>query len=319
MNATEPGPASAPAEFAMGLDEVGTFVSAVEFGSLAAAARYLGVPRSTVSRRLARLEERLNIRLLARTTRKVSLTEEGRAYFERVAPAIETLRLAGREAAEVSDAPVGTVRLTAPVDFGQGGLAILIERFAAAYPEINLHIDLTDRIVDLVAEGFDLAVRAGPSALADSSLVARRVAIGHFQCFASPRYLEAHPAPTTPAELKDHQCVLFRPKGGQARWQLCHPEEGTVEVDVHGRITCTEFGFVRAAARANLGIGLMPAFQAAPDVDSGDLVPVLPGWSQDGGIVSLMMPSGRLLPAKTRVLVDFLVDWFGDQAAIRHR
>lgn len=287
------------------LNEVTTFVRVVETGSMHGAARLLGVPRSTVSRRVARLEEVLGVRLLKRTTRRMSLTEEGQRFYERVAPALEVIEGASSEAKESSGEPTGTLRVTAPVDFGHAVLGELVAAFLRRHPKVSVEVDLSNRYVDLVQEGFDVAVRAGP--LQDSSLVARKLATVDLWLFASPAYLDERGAPGSPEDLARHDCVLFRPKRGAERWRLSRGDD-EVTVEVTGRVSTGDFAFLRTLVRGGAGVGYLPAFLAARDVDEGTLVRVLPPWTLGGSPVHVVTASGRHLPAKVKAFRDFLVE-----------
>ena len=291
---------------AEGLDDLATFVRVVDASSIAGAARQLGVPKSTVSRRISRLEERLGVRLLARTTRSMRPTAEGEALHRRAAGPLEDLENAAAVIADAGDVPRGLLRVTAPVDFGRL-CAPIVADFMAEYPEVSVHVDLSARQVDLVAEGIDLAIRGGT--LADSSLIARKLATVELQLFASPGYLEAHGTPRRLKDLAGHQCILFRPDGDTQRWTF---EGGKKEesVEVRGRLATGEFSFVRSACLTGLGIAIMPAHLANDACDAGRLVRVLPKRFSARGAISLVYPSARHLPAKARAFRDHIIEAF---------
>ncbi len=292
----------------MMLDEIAVFVQVVEAGSFTAAARKRAVPKSTLSRGVARLEDALRTPLLQRTARKVALTDAGRAFFERVAPHVAGLRDAAVVAGERDEAPRGTLRVTAPVDLGEAVLADVFTRFAARYPQMRLDVDLSTRVVNLVEEGFDVAVRAS-SKLKDSSLVARKLAETTMMLYASPAYVAKRGMPRTPEELSKHECVLFRPVDGRAEWPLA--KDGDVRtVPVSGRVGSNEFSFVRSILRSGAGVGPLPGFFGAPEVAEQRLVPVLPGWSWHTGSLYLVYPGARHIPKKVTVFRDFLVESF---------
>jgi DNA-binding transcriptional LysR family regulator len=289
----------------MNLNEIAVFARVVELGSFTRAAEQLGVPRSTVSRAVARLEERLGVRLLQRSTRALRLTDAGVAYHERVAAALGLIADAEGEVSHLQGAPRGTLRITAPYDIGVGFLAGIVARFTARYPEVRVDSVLTGRLVDLIAEGFDLAVRAGR--LRDSSLMSRNLGAMESRLFAAPAYLEARGQPASPEALRDHDCVLFRPQSGKARWRLTGAA-GTVLVEVSGPIGADDFSFVRAAVCAGAGIGLLPWFLCADDVAAGRLVRVLPRHEQTGVALHVVYPPTEHLPPRVAVFRDFLIE-----------
>jgi DNA-binding transcriptional LysR family regulator len=285
------------------LNHVDTFVRVVEAQSFTAAARALGVPKSTVSRRVSALEESLGVRLLRRTTRKLSLTEAGASYFDRASRALAAMYEASVAASDADAEPRGTVRLTAPVDLGVDVLADMLTRFAAIHPSIHVDLALSSRRVDLVEEGFDLAVRAGR--LDDSSLIARKVALGEGRLFASPAYLERAGAPKKPADLTKHTFVMFRPKHGQMELSLEGPK-GVEHVTVKGPLGVDDFSFVRRALLAGAGIGLLPGIYGA-HACSGGLVHVLPKYAHRSPGLHVVYPSGRYVPQRVALLRDFLI------------
>jgi DNA-binding transcriptional LysR family regulator len=278
------------------LNDVVALVQVVDAGSFTAAAAVLGLPKSAVSRRVARLEEALGVRLLQRTTRSLHLTDAGLAYHTRAAAALGALTEAKDVATEATGEPRGTVRLTAPVDMGGAVLASVLAGFSRAFPKVNVDVELTGRLVDLVAEGFDLAIRAGQ--LRDSSLVARRLAEAHMVLFASPEY-----------DLAKHACVLFRSKQGEAKWTLEGPR-GKESVVVRGSITGDDFSFVRSVAAEGGGIALAPVPGTAADFAAGRLVAVLTDHHGPSSPVNLVYPSARFLPQRVAVLRDYLLKNF---------
>ncbi|MFO0645979.1 MAG: LysR family transcriptional regulator [Polyangiales bacterium] len=292
----------------MMLDEIAVFVQVVEAGSFTAAARKRAVPKSTLSRGVARLEDALRTPLLQRTARKVALTDAGRVFYERVAPHVAGLRDAAVVAGEREEQPRGTLRVTAPVDIGEALLADVFVRFAAKNPHVKLDVDLSARTVNLVEEGFDVAIRASQR-LKDSTLVARKLCEPETHLYASPLYLARKPAPQKPEELSKHDCVLFRPVDGQAEWPLAN---NGVErhFTASGRLGGNEFSFVRSMLRAGAGVGPLPGFFAAMDVADGRLVRVLPEWSWGSVSIFIVYPGARHIPKKVTVFRDFLIEAF---------
>ncbi|HYP90290.1 MAG TPA: LysR family transcriptional regulator [Polyangiaceae bacterium] len=293
----------------MDLNLVTAFVRVVEQQSFTSAAKALGLPKSSVSRRVTELEEELGVQLLHRTTRKLALTEAGRSYYEQAEKALTELQAAAESATGMDTEARGIVRVTAPFDIGVMGLADIVAEFVREYPEIHVDLSLTSKVVDLVAEGFDLAIRAGHSR--DASLVVRRVGTAALGLYASPAYLKAHGRPRALADLGEHDCVLFRGKHGKALWRL-HTDDGEpASIEVRGRVNVDEMLFVRQAVGAGLGIGLLPTIVIATCARVGALEPierVLPEFSMGGADVAVATPSGPKRPRRVTILRDFLVE-----------
>lgn len=288
------------------LDDLDVFVRVAQGGSFTKAARALGVPKSTVSRAVARLEDRTRVQLLERTTRAVRLTDAGRALAEEAAPHTEGLREALQVVGEEAAHPRGTVRITAAPDLS-AILGELVARFSALHPTIGVEVDLSTRMVDLVRDGFDCAFRATSRKMDDASLVVRRLGVSHIQLYAAPSFVARHGTPRAPSELADYEHVLFRAKR-EARLVLLGPRGARAEVRVTGRIVADEFPFLGATLRAGAGIGPLPVFHAAADVEAGRLVPVLPDWSWPAGDLLFVYPRGRHVPRRLALLRDFAVE-----------
>jgi DNA-binding transcriptional LysR family regulator len=288
------------------LDDVALFVRVVDEGSFTRAARSVGVPTSTVSRTLTRLEEALGTRLLQRGSRKITLTEAGTVLLTEARAPLVAVREALVAASEEQRQPRGVLRLTAVADLSPL-VATLVTTFTTRFPEVSVDAMLTSRTVDLVAEGVDVAIRAAKE-LRDSSMVARRIADLQAWLVASPDYLKRRGTPVAPDDLRDHDCVLFRARGGRARWPL--RRDGTkVTVDVRGRVAGDDFGFVHGAVAEGAGIGLCPAFLCSDDVDDKILVRVLPTWTAGSGSLYLMYPGGKHLPSKVAAFRDHALEW----------
>lgn len=281
------------------------FLAVVDTGSFTAAAKRLGLAKSNVSRRVARLEESLGARLLERTTRKQRLTEVGETYHGQVIGAVDQLAEAARSVSELQGRPRGRLRVTAPADWNEA-MGHLVAQFSAEQPEIQVEVDLSQRKVDLVAEGFDVALRAGR--LEDSSLIARSVGEGAGHLYASPELLQRHPEPTTPDELAELAFVLFRGRQGEATLQLEGPQ-GPEEVTIRGVITAQDFGFVRHAVVHGAGVGFLPDFVAAAELEADRLCLLLPDYCLRRSAFHLIYPSARFVSPKVRVFVDFCVEW----------
>lgn len=293
------------------LDAVLVFTRVAQLRSFSAAARQLGLPKSTVSRRVSGLERRLGARLLHRTTRRLNLTDVGELYFARCERVIADLEEAERAVLELQTVPRGLLRVTTPVDFGLDVPARLIAAFQLAYPQVQVLVTATNARVDLIADGFDVALRAGN--LPDSSLVARKLFGTHSGLYASPDYLARRGAPARPRELVEHDCIVFGRDRLQTSWRLRGPE-GEIEVDITGRFGCNDFNFARGAAIGGMGIARLPEFGCSEHERTGQLVRVLPAYVSDGGSLYAVYPSQRHLTAKVRAFVDFAAEhiagWF---------
>jgi len=286
----------------MDLNRIAAFARVVEAGSFTAAASVLGVRKSSVSRSVAALEAELGIRLLQRTTRRLSLTEAGHAYYDRARDALAGLDEAREVVSSLGTEPRGVVRLTAPVDLA-GELAPITGQFLREHPRVRVEVMLTARYVDLVKEGFDLAVRAG--VLADSSLVARKLGETAMGLFASPEYLERRGRPRRLVDLVHHDCILFRAGGSKATWRL-QGRHGEERVVVEGRVDADELTFVRGMLLAGSGIGMAPVQSFAPLVESGRLERVLPQYARHGAALHIVWPNRRFEPAAASLFRDAL-------------
>jgi DNA-binding transcriptional LysR family regulator len=301
----------------MDLNRAAVFVRVVDEGGFTAAARALRLPKSSISRAVALLEEELGARLLQRSTRKVRLTEAGTAFYERAARGIAGVQEAADAVADLQGTLRGRIRLTAPADAATWLMAPLIARFVAEHPAVHVELVLTARVVDLVTEGFDFAMRA--AALTDSTLVARRLAPVEVRLYAAPSYLARRPAPATVAELAQHDCVLFRPERGRATWTLRGPDGDAQQVSVRGPIGADDFAFLQQAAVAGAGIALLPSFLCrAAGAAPGALVPVLPGFATPAaGNWHLVYPSARYLPRRAAVFRDLILAELGEAPTTR--
>ncbi|WP_437730719.1 LysR substrate-binding domain-containing protein [Sorangium sp. So ce1335] len=300
-------PSKAPCPRPPQLDEIAAFARVAELGSFTAAAAQLGVPKSTVSRAVTRLEEGLKVRLLQRSPRAVALTEAGRRFFGDVAPHIAGLRDAAQALDAYQGQPQGLIRLSAPPDSGDPFLGEMLVEFGARYPLLAVEVDLSSRQVDLLREGFDVALRASRE-LPDSSLVARKLHDSDVQLFASPSYIARRGLPRAMDELADHERVVFLPSARRGQWPLDHAD-AVRDAMATGRIATDNFQLIRSVLRAGGGIGPLPRLLAAPDLASGRLVHVLPEWSQRAGTLYLVYPSARHVPRNVAVFRDFAVAW----------
>jgi DNA-binding transcriptional LysR family regulator len=294
----------------MGLEDIGTFVEAVERGSLTAAARELGVPKSTVSRRIARLEKDLGHELIRRSSRTFRLTEVGEAFYRRSAPAIKDLAEATQTIADVGSEPEGDLRITAPIDLGSSpSLVAHLVAFRAAYPKVRLVIDLSDRFVDVAAEGFDVALRIHQAPLEDrTTLKVRRVGPFTVGLYASPAYLDRVGRPTHPSELARHEVVGISRLGTDERWMLRRAQSKPMPFAVRASLVTTNMSFVPAALEAGAGIGLVANFIAQPALARGSLERVLPEWEVPAASLSIVWPETRHASSRLRAFLDFTAE-----------
>ncbi len=283
----------------MDLNRAATFLQVVESGGFTAAATALGLPTSSVSRSIAKLEEDLGVVLLERTTRRVALTEVGRAYFERVREALAGLDEATAVALDAAREPHGLVRIAVPADFAPA-LAPVIAAFLRLYPKIRIEVSGSARSADLVGEHADLGLAHGK--LPDSSLISRRVGETPHHLYAAPSYLAGRGTPASLAELEDHDAILHR--SGSGSWELTGPG-GVEAVSVTGVVSGDHLGFVIDMTVAGLGIALLPAFAAAPHLRSGTLVELLPAYGATIHL-QLLTQASRRLPYRVALLRDFL-------------
>lgn len=290
-------------------DEMEAFVRIVEAGSLTGAADQLDVAKSAVSRRLAELERRLGVRLLTRTTRSMTLTDAGQTYYQRVRDVLAAVEDAECTVREESGSVSGRIRLAAPLSFGIAHLGPALREFARVHPAVEFDIDLNDRQVDLVAEGFDLAIRI--ASLADSRLAARRLTRVRRAVLASPGWWAEHGTPATPRDLAEHQALEYSnaPRSGWA-YQASNGSRRSVQVPTAMRANNGEF--LRDAAIAGMGVVLQPNFITHRAIDAGELVPVLTEYDWQALDAWAVYPRSRFLPQRVRALVDFLATRFGD-------
>jgi DNA-binding transcriptional LysR family regulator len=291
------------------------FAKVVEQGSFARAADRLSTSTSTVSRHVADLEAHLGVRLLNRTTRRLSLTESGQAFLERVVQLLADLEEAEATVTASAVEPRGTLRLTAPITFGERYLAPAVAAFAARNPHVRFDVELSDRIVDIVDEGFDLAVRIGSAG--SQALIARRIGTTELVCCASPGYLAREGTPAVPADLARHRCLTYAYLAPRDVWRFRDGEGGEHVARVAGPVHANNGRFLAAVAAADGGITLEPDFIVGDDVRAGRLVTLLPGFAPPSGPIFAAYPSRRHLSAKVRAFVDFLAQRFEHEAPWR--
>lgn len=284
------------------------FARVVETGSFTRAAEQLGISRAMVSKHVMELENRLGVRLLNRTTRKLSLTEAGASYYGRTAQIIAEIDEAEQAASRMNLQPRGLLRVNAPMSFGTLHIAPAIPDFIAAYPDVAVELTQNDRVVDLIEEGYDLAVRVGK--LPDSSLIARKLAPCRRVLCASPAYLAKRGEPKRPSDLTGHDCLDYTYSPERNLWRLRGPE-GEVQVRVDGSFRANNGDTLRAAAIAGLGLISSPSFIVGEDFRSGLLKPVLCDYRPTELGIHAVYPHNRHVSAKVRSFVDFLAERFG--------
>jgi DNA-binding transcriptional LysR family regulator len=290
------------------LDDMIAFIRVVESSSFTAAAERLGLSKSVVSRRLTDLENRLGTRLLNRTTRSLSLTPAGQTFFERARAILVDVEEAEQAVAELGRDPRGLLRVNAPMSFGVLHLGPAVAEFMARYPDVELDLELTDRFVDLVEEGWDIAVRIGR--LRDSSLIARRLAPCRIVTVCAPAYLERAGRPERPEDLTRHECLLYTTLTNPSVWH--YRVEGDLRsVRLQGRMRVNNGDTILASVRNGLGIAMLPTFMVSQDLLSGRLVTVLDAFEATDSAVHAVWPHHRHLSPKVRAFVDFLAERFG--------
>jgi DNA-binding transcriptional LysR family regulator len=285
------------------------FVRVVDAGGISRAAEQLGLAKSAVSRRLAELETRLNVKLLNRTTRKSSLTEAGQSYYERAIKIIDDVVELNTLATNSNTALSGTINLAVPLSFGLSHLSKAIDLFIKQNPELIININFSDRQVDLIEEGLDLAFRIGD--LKDSSLIARKISPIKIILCASPEYLKQYGTPNIPSDLKNHQLLHYN-VSGKSQWKL-EDNQGTQHiVNVSSNLIANNGDFLKDMAIAGHGIVASPTFISWQAIAIGDLVPVLSDYKLPQANAYAVYPQTRYLSHRTRELIDFLTDYFGE-------
>jgi DNA-binding transcriptional LysR family regulator len=290
------------------LAEMEAFVTVVDAGGFTEAARKMGVSKSAISKSISALEGRLAVRLLNRTTRRVSPTEVGLAYYDRARAVIKDAEEADSMVTAMQDTPQGSLRISVPVSLGMGEISDAISRFLTAYPNVEVNMVLDDRFVELLAEGFDMAIRIG--VLADSSLKARKLTEVHVRLAASPAYLAEHGIPRTIDDLNHHHLLHYSNLSTGNFWRLRTPSGQERHIRAGGRLTANNGNSLMKAAEAGIGIAWLPSFILGDAISAGRLVEILPEMSQPPLGIYAVFPPGPFPQPKLRVLIDFLVDYF---------
>ena len=288
-----------------GFAAIPVFVAVVEHGGFSPAARSLGISKSAVSKRINLLEQQLGVKLLHRTTRKLSLTEAGKHYFEHAAKANNAAKDAQDAVAQLQGEPQGLLRINTPMSFGRLHIAPLIAKFLQRYPKITIDMVMDDKVADLVAEGFDVAIRAGN--LPDSSLIVRKLAPLKSVLCASPDYLKHHGIPQTIEQLAAHNCLQFSYSRDVKEWTFMRDGQSQ-SIDIKGNYRANNSEALREAMLQGLGIGRLPTFVAGPDIVAGRLIKLLDQYQMPNQSIYAVFSERQFLPAKVRAFVDFAIE-----------
>jgi DNA-binding transcriptional LysR family regulator len=298
----------------MDLNLVKAFVHVVEAQSFTEAGKALGLPKSSISRRVSELEAELGVQLLHRTTRKLTLTDAGRSYFEQAERALQDLDAAAEAASGLDREPRGTVRLAVPVEIGVMSISDVLAEFTARYPDINVELSLDSRPGNLVEEGLDIGILIGKSL--DPSVVARRLGAIDSGLFASVDYVARRGSPKSLDELAAHDCVLLRAPQQKGLWRLDGSDGTIATVEVHGRVSTDEPLFVWQAVRSGLGIGLLPLHAVSTCAEAGKLpllTRVLADYAVRGAGLQIVTPGGTKRPRRITLLRDFIIESLGER------
>jgi DNA-binding transcriptional LysR family regulator len=289
-------------------ENMGAFIRIVEAGSISAAADRLGVAKSAVSRRLKELEEHLGVELFHRTTRRMNLTDTGRAFYHQSVRILEDVLEAEHATSQAHGTLKGSLKIALPSTFGLMHMGPAINEFLQAHPQVEFDLDFNDREVDLIQEGFDLAIRIAN--LPDSSLIARRLATIQTVICASPSYLEYMGTPRTPDELIEHHCLVYSLLRDFDYWHLTDNNGREIRTKIHPYLKASTGGFLKDAAVEGQGIILVPSFIAYKEIERGTLVPVLKDYKTPQVDAYAIYPQTRYLSQRVRAFVDFLVQRF---------
>lgn len=293
------------------LTAIGVFVAAVDEGSFAAAARRFGLSAAMAGKYVSAIESELNARLLQRTTRRLSLTDTGQAYYERCKRILEAWEEANREASDAQGTASGVLRVAAPVTFGAMHMGEVMAKYLGEHPQVNIEVSLSDRYVDLLESGVDVAIRIGR--LPDSGLVARRLAPCRMVVCASPDYLERHGAPRSPDELRRASRLTFSEAVSSGDWTLTDTKGHTHIIDGPCRMAANNTQMLLGAALSGAGIAYGPTFVFGEQIARGNLVALLPDYRTSELAIQAVYPSARHMPFKLRRFLDCLVAAFGDE------
>ncbi len=300
------------------LNDLYFFAAVVEHGGFSSAGRALGIPKSRLSKRIAQLEERLGVRLLQRTTRRFVVTEVGERFYGHCRAVLEEARAAQDAVDELRSEPRGVVRVSCPVSLVQSVLAHVLPDFLAQHPKMQVRLQATDRRVDVIGEGFDVAIRVRSKLDTDATLVMRTFGQSRVLPVASPDLLKRHGRPQVPADLSDIPALTMNEHEGAQSWELLDAQGERVVVDIQPRLICGDFAALLACAKRGVGVTLLPEFVCGPAVSRGELEVVLPEWSVPQGTMHFVYPSRRGLLPGVRAFVDFLAEQLPDAVRRNH-
>lgn len=282
----------------MDLNEISVFIHVVQEGSFSKAARKLGMPNSTVSSKVSSLERRLATTLIQRTTRQLKVTPAGEAFFEKCYQSLQGIQTAEREVLSTQLGPQGLLRITAPVELGSKVLPPLLARYLAAFPRVQVKLELSDDVTDLISHNFEVALRIGK--LKDSSMIARKLGAIQYGLFATPEYLKKHARPKRLQDLHQHSCLCFNPGGaefGAMEWKL-ESKNGSTHLSLPHRVELNNLTALKSLLLAHSGIAFFPTFLLKEEITSGKLIRVLPEWSSTSKPVHIVHPPQKHLPPK---------------------
>lgn len=287
----------------MDLNEIVVFLKVAQLQSFTRAAENLGIPKSTVSTKVSQLEKRLGVTLIHRTTRKISLTQIGKQFYDRCSESVQNLKSAEEEITFSKSAPTGKIKISAPVFLGAYFLPNIIADFKNDYPNVDIELFLTDRSVDLIGENVDLAIRSGQ--LQDSALIAKKIGVTHFSLFASPTYLKKYGKISHPKDLKFHKCIQFTPIG-RDKWVLINPEaKQTFTIPLKSEFLVDDIATIKELVLRNQGIALLPAFSCIEDVKNKNLISVLHPWRTDIRPIHFVYPSAKFQLPKLKQFIHY--------------
>jgi DNA-binding transcriptional LysR family regulator len=292
--------------FMTDLNDIAVFVKVAQFESFSRAARSLGMPVSTVSRKVSALEDQLGVTLIQRTTRKLTLTLQGRAYYNQCSEPLSHLFDAEQVLTQTQKQPEGLLKISVPVLMGQEPFYAFLSAFLKRHPRIEVDLFITNLFVDLIAENVDVGIRFGE--LRDSTIVTQRIGKSVRYVVAAPDYLEGRTAPEKPENLKDHQCILLNGRNNEAEWHLVNGRK-SLKLHVSGPLSSRDFQSVAAFTYRGHGIGLLPSTYCDEQIKRGELIRLLPDWSSPEIFVHAVYPTRRYLPAKLLVFLDELKTW----------
>lgn len=287
------------------LEAMSVFVRVVERGSFSAVARELGTTQPTISKQISALEQRLGGRLIARSTRQLSLTDEGQRYYQQCRDILAAIDNAEHSFQTGREAVAGPLRVASSVSFGRLQLAPRLRGFLQVHPQVSVDLQLSDQNVDLLSEGVDVAIRIGE--LKDSNLIARQIGLTRRLTVASPAYLAQHPGPQTPEELAQHNCLLFTLLKQFDTWSF---DDGRYSVQVRGNVHSNNSEAIREMVLSGLGISLSPSWLYREDIDAGQVVQILPNYTPSSLPIYAVFPANRRQSARVRAFVDFLAEAF---------